>query len=71
MSLRLALRKLLDSSIGISTLPYLKTLQNRLEHIGKMLLNEVGQASWHVYSASLILGRSPMDLKRDRQQQTV
>jgi hypothetical protein len=64
MSLRLALRKLFDSS---SRLPYLKALQNRLEHVGKMLLNEVGYASWHNYSASLISGRSQMDLKRNRQ----
>jgi len=40
-NLRLALRKLLDASTGISTLPYLMTLQNRLEYAGKLLLDEI------------------------------
>jgi len=40
-NLRLALRKLLDTSIGVSMLPYRKTLQNRLEYVGNMLLNEI------------------------------
>lgn len=40
-NLRLALRKLLDSSTRISMLPYLKTLQSRLEYVGKLLLNEI------------------------------